>query len=175
VIYNVRLQCWYDTQLPGSGRSAAYYSQLLSFPIMVDMDAINGQYTLWHHETGTDAVLAQQTSAIDSYFETADITLMKSQPASDKAVSVGFLEPDFVQVGPMTVRARGRANAQATLTDGTTYTFNPAPQPSTTQLVTMKEVHRLMRFRFESNVAGGDYHMGHTVAHLTPSDARLIQ
>lgn len=175
VIYNLREKCWYDTMLPGSGRSAAFYSQLLNFPIMSDLDVIASQYTLWRHEFGVDAQLGSDVSAIDSYFETSDIAMFKAeQGASLKGMRVARLEPDFVQTGNMTVTVKGRTTATAPYVTGSTHTMYPAPQiiPER-QTVPLKDVQRLMRFRFESNVGGGNYWMGHTIAHMEPADERF--
>jgi hypothetical protein len=52
-------------------------------------------------------------------------------------------------------------------------TFSQPPRSKEEQLVTVKEQRRELRFRFRSNVAGGDYQMGQTIAHVRPGDARM--
>jgi hypothetical protein len=176
VIYNIRENSWYDTALPGSGRSAAFYSQILNFPMMADLDLQGIYYTLWQHESGVDEILNAQVIAIDSYFTTADIAMFKmSQQPNLKGMHVARMEPDFaVQSGNLSVTVQGRSTASAPLITGTTQTIYPAPVAGTQQQTpNFKDVQRLMRFKFESNVAGGNYWLGHTIAHIEPADERF--
>ena len=41
------------------------------------------------------------------------------------------------------------------------------------ETVKFKDIKRLMSFRFESNVAGGNYELGKTYAHIEPADGRV--
>jgi hypothetical protein len=135
----------------------------------------NQPYKLWIHEVGVDAVDGQSVQPIQSYFETADISLpAKSQ--INNALQVLIIEPDFVQEGNMTVQVRGRANARAPEVNGDAKVFVPAAQIEIPQqqIVYFKEQRRELRFRFESNVVGGDYQMGLVLAHLQKGDGTVI-
>lgn len=176
VIYNVRENTWYDTELPAQMRTAAAFAKVYQKPFMVDATATGSFYTLYQHETGTDAILGSSVNAIRSYFRTAEMSMIAlPEGAKDMAFRVGRTEPDFVQTGDMTVKVIGRANAKATDVSGETFTIpqTPDPEQSQQQVVNMKEGRRLMSFQFESNVAGGDYQMGQTLAFIEPIESRF--
>ena len=42
------------------------------------------------------------------------------------------------------------------------------------QVVFFKDIRREMRFKFRSNVIGGDYQMGLCLAHVEPADGTLL-
>jgi hypothetical protein len=131
------------------------------------------QYRLWIHEVGTDEIDGLNVNPIQSYFETADLSLpVMSQ--TNKALQVLLMEPDFVQSGPLTVQAMGRANARAQEVNGEIKTIVETPQTPQEQVIYFKEQRRELRFRFESNCVGGDYQMGLTLAHVQPGDGTVI-
>lgn len=177
LIFNVRENSWYDTRLLGSGRSAGAYTKVYSKPFMVDVDLTAAPgYTLWQHETGVDQINGAVVAPIPSHFETAEISLIAAEQPADKSLRVGRVEPDFVQTGSLTLTVRGRANARAPEQDGLTSTIMTPPDPSNSQseVVPLKEVRRLMSFKFESNVAGGDYQVGQSLAFIEPGDGRYV-
>jgi hypothetical protein len=73
----------------------------------------------------------------------------------------------------MTLQVRGRANAKADVVDGATETIFATPATSDEETVKFKEIKRLMSFKFESNIGGGNYELGKTYAHLEPADGRV--
>lgn len=133
-------------------------------------------YKFWIHEIGTNEVDGQNVQPINSYFETADISLPTQPQPVDKSTHVILMEPDFVQTGPMTVQVRGRANARGPENNGEVKTF-VAPADITEpqeQIVYFKDQRRQLRFRFGSNVIDGDYQMGLVLAHVQPGDGTVI-
>jgi hypothetical protein len=145
----------------GSGSSATF-----------DLTFVN-PYKFWVHEVGTDEVDGLNVNPIQSYFETADLSLpVMSQ--TNRAMQVLLMEPDFVQSGPMTVQAMGRANARAPEVNGEIKTIVEDPQTPQEQVIYFKEQRRELRFRFESNCIGGDYQMGLVLAHVQPGDGTVI-
>ncbi len=74
----------------------------------------------------------------------------------DKSIHIARIEPDFVQSGDMTVTVKGRINARAPVVNGETFTFPDVATQGDEETVKVKEVQRLMSFRFESNTPGGD-------------------
>jgi len=145
----------------GSGSSATF-----------DLTFVN-PYKFWVHEVGTDEVDGLNVNPIQSYFETADLSLpVMSQ--TNRAMQVLMMEPDFVQSGPMTVQAMGRANARAPEVNGEIKTIVETPQTPQEQVIYFKEQRRELRFRFESNCVGGDYQMGLVLAHVQPGDGTVI-
>ncbi len=173
VIFNVREGYWYDTELPDSGRTAGIYAKVYQKPFMVDLDVTTNGFTLWQHETGVDKVVLSAIDPIPSFFETSEISLLTQEQAMDKSIHVARIEPDFVQSGDMTVTVKGRINARAPVTESEIFTFPDTATNGDEETVKLKEVQRLMSFRFESNTEGGDYEMGEPIAHIQPADGRI--
>ena len=254
VIYNVRENTWYDTELPNDGRGAGLFPAVFSKPLLsgvapqeaqafsvtvtaagtgytvgdtlavvggiglitteLTVSTVNGTggitgititnagqystaptnpvsvtggtgsaatftitydnpYKFWVHETGTDEIDGLTLNPIQSYFETADLSLPVTAQVN-KSLQVLMLEPDFVQSGDMTVSVRGRANARAPEVNGVTMTFPETPQTPQEQVVFLKTQRRELRFRFESNAIGGDYQAGLILAHVQPGDATTL-
>ena len=130
-------------------------------------------YKFWVHEVGVDEIDGLTLNPIQSYFETADLSLPVTAQVN-KALQVLMIEPDFVQSGDMTVSVRGRANARAQEVNGDPMTFVADPQTPQEQVVFFKTQRRELRFRFESNTLGGDYQMGLVLGHLQPSDGTVL-
>ena len=202
VVYNVRENTWYDTPLPNGGRSAGLFPAVFRKPLMTGVvsDAAPTveritedediritenndirltetsdvpQYRFWVHEIGTDEIDGLIVNPIRSFFETADLSL-PVQSQTNNALQVLMMEPDFVQSGPMTVQAMGRANARAPEVNGEIKTIVENPQTPQEQVIYFKEQRRELRFRFESNCVGGDYQMGLILAHVQPGDGTVI-
>jgi hypothetical protein len=130
-------------------------------------------YKFWVHEVGTDEIDGLTLNPIQSFFETADLS-MPVTAQINKSLQVLMLEPDFVQSGDMTVQVMGRANARAPEVNGIPMTFVETPQTPQEQVVFLKTQRRELRFRFESNTLGGDYQMGLVLAHLQPGDGTTL-
>ena len=254
VIYNVRENTWYDTELPNGGRGAGLFPAVFSKPLLsgvapqeaeavsvainaagtgytagntldvvgglgpitteLTVSTVNGSggitgvtisnagqyaeipanpvsvtggsgsaatfnltfdnpYKFWVHEVGTDEIDGLTLNPIQSYFETADLSLPVTEQVN-KSLQVLMLEPDFVQSGDMTVSVRGRANARAPEVNGITMTFVETPQTPQEQVVFLKTQRRELRFHFESNTLGGDYQMGLVLAHVQPGDGTTL-
>lgn len=201
VVYNVRENTWYDTELPNGGRSAGIYAQVFYSPLLAGVepelpplgdfriteasddrvtedselritDTGYTQYKIWRHEFGVDEVDGSSISAIESYFETGDISMLVSQQPRNRAIRVEMVEPDFVQSGDMQVQIHGRINARAPEVEGPIMTFPDNATEPYQQQVFFKEQRRELRFRFYSNVIGGDYQMGQVLAHIDTGDGR---
>lgn len=131
-------------------------------------------YKMWVHEIGTDEVDGNDIAPIQSYFETADISL-PLLTGDNNWLSVVVLEPDFVQSGDLTVRVKGRANARSREVEGPVMTIPETVIEPEDAVVFFKEQRRQLRFRFESNTLGGDYQMGLVLAHVRPADGTILQ
>jgi len=130
-------------------------------------------YNFWIHEVGLDFVDGTLIEPINSYFETAEISLPVSQQ-TNKAMHVALMEPDFVQSGDMTVQVIGRANARAPTVEDEAKVLVQTPSTPQEQVLYFKTQRRELRFRFGSNVVGGDYQMGVVLAHMQPGDSTVI-
>ena len=254
VIYNVRENTWYDTELPNGGRGAGLFPAVFSKPLLSgvepqEAEAVTaavvaggtgyavgntltvvgglgqldteltvttiggggvitgvsisnaGQYTeiptnpvsvtggagsaatfnltfdnpykFWVHEVGTDEIDGLTLNPIQSFFETADLSLPVTTQVN-KSLQALMIEPDFVQSGDMTVQVMGRANARAPEVNGIIMTFVEDPQTPQEQVVFLKTQRRELRFRFESNTLGGNYQMGLVLAHVQPGDGTVL-
>lgn len=175
VVLNVREGTWYDTELPDSGRSAGLYAKVYSKPFMVDVDLTDTGYTLWQHETGVNSIKGVAVEPVPSHFTTGEISMLTAGEAQDKSLRVARCEPDFVQVGDMTVTVTGRANARATAQPSEVFTFSDVATSAAEQVVNLKEIRRLMQFTFATNTPDGDYQMGQPMAFVEPADGRYTQ
>ena len=201
IIYNVRENIWYDTELPNTGRSAGQYCAGFNGPIMTGLTTNRSSYTriteeedvritengntrtaddisgykVWRHEIGVDEVDGAYVNPIKSYFELADMSLLANpQGAMNKSIRIDLIEPDFVQVGDMTVQVTGRANARSKEVSGEPKVFADSAATVPEQVVYFKDIRREMRFRFESNALNGDYQMGQIIAHVEPADGTVL-
>lgn len=175
VIYNVRERAWYDTPLPGSGRTSGLFAQVYPKPFMTDADATASGFTLWQHETGANKILGVLIDPVPSYFETTQITLLIGDQPMDKALRVAIIEPDFVQVGEMTCQINGKANARAPDISSNLIAFPPdnGALSAEDQVIRFSENRREMTFKWMSNTTDGDYQMGRILIHIEPTDGRI--
>jgi len=139
----------------------------------VTEDSGEPRYKFWVHEVGTDEIDGIIENPVQSYFETADLSLPVTSQQNN-ALQVLLMEPDFVQSGPLTVQVRGRANARAQEVNGDIMTIPETASTPQEQVVFFKTQRRELRFRFESNCIGGDYQMGLVLAHVQPGDGTVL-
>lgn len=170
VIYNVRMKVWYDTELP---RSAGAYSQVRIHPVWVsNVPEASGNYGLYQHEVGNNAVVGDNETAIYSSFTTQNFGLPTggvgdSQNGANRWTRVTRVEPDFLQVGDMECAVLGYEYAQSAPEPETSYSFSPEDGK-----IDMREQRRHVLLRFESNVLNGYYEAGKVIIHTEPGDNR---
>ena len=175
VIYNVRENTWYDTQLPNDGRSAATYANGYACPVTTGVVDYGSGYGVWFQEQGVNEISGQRIEPIPSWFETADMSAVATK-GINTTMRVERIEPDFVQSGDMTVQITGRANARAPeVYSSMQVIVDPAnvSEPYQ-QIVMMKEQRRELRFKFMSNAVDGDYQMGQILGHLGTGDGTVL-
>ncbi len=167
IVFNVRENTWYDTEMPATGRVAASLCNAYAAPLMVDT-----ANDVWVHEQGVDEVDGQRLSPIKSYFETCDLSTVVS--GTNSRLRLTMLEPDFIQSGDMTVQVTGRANAKASEVVSREYTFPEVATAPHEQVVMLKEQRRELRVKFTSNAVGGDYQMGQIIGHFDTGDHTVL-
>jgi hypothetical protein len=172
VIYNVRENTWYDTELPNYGRSAGQFNNSFAAPVLTGVEDSGSGYRVWVQEQLTDEYDGPNIRPIQSYFETADLS--KLVQGQNEYLRITTIEPDFVQRGPMTVQVTGRANARAPEVYSTIFTFPESASTPHEQIVMLKEQRRELRIRFESNAVYGDYQMGQIIGHLSTGDRTVL-
>lgn len=179
IVYNVALQTWYDTPYPDAeiGRGAFATSKVFRYPILGGVrDVGSSKYELWQHETrGYNKVTSTGSEAILSAIESADMSFAGDSPVNtpwagdDRNLRLGRFEPDFNQVGDLTIKAIGRGFAQ-----GEPIEKEQNCPVGTLKLDGLRSQARQMRIRIESNVLDGFYEMGNPLIDLEPGDARPI-
>ena len=176
VIYNVRENCWYDTALPSTFRTCSTNTGVYPYPVMCDATVNGSTYPVWQHESGLDAVSSSGIGPIDAWFETNSMSSLLAQKPNSHHLAISAIEPDFIQSGDMTLKITGNANARANIIFSETVTIKD-PLTITDpkdQMVYLKTKRRQMRFRFESNVIGGDFQMGNCYAHIEADSEETV-
>lgn len=168
VIYNVRENSWYDTELPIDNRVAGGHCNAYAAPILAA-----GSSKVWVHEQGVDSVDGQRVEPIHSFFETCDLSVIATK-GQNATLRISAIEPDFIQSGNMRVQVTGRANARAPEVYSREFEFPDVATESYDQIVMMKEQRREIRVKFSSDEVGGDYQMGQIIAHIGTGDSRMI-
>ena len=174
VVYNVRENTWYDTELPANGRAAGAFNNAFAAPILAGAVGVGNDYRVWIQEQGVDEIDGQTINPIRSYFETADLSSLTQ--GKNEYLRITRIEPDFVQNGDMTVQVTGRANARAPEVVSSIFTFvDPVnvDEPYK-EIVMLKEQRRELRVRFESNEVYGDYQMGQIIGHVSTGDKTVL-
>lgn len=172
VIYNVRENTWYDTELPNGGRSAGSFNNSFAAPILTGVQGTGNDYRVWVHEQGVDEIDGPVINPIRSYFEMGDLSSVAQ--GNNQYVRISRIEPDFVQSGDMSVQIVGRANARSPEVFSRIFTFPDRATVPHEQIVMLKEQRRELRVRFESNAVYGDYQMGQIIGHVSNGDDTVL-
>jgi hypothetical protein len=137
------------------------------------MTQATGGYVIWEHEFGKDKITATEVMAIPSYAETSDISWIGGSPSEDNPITpnrrmhITRVEPDFNQVGDMTLTVIGRPFAQASTETNGPFTFTENDGK-----VDLRVEHRLINLRWGSNVVNGDYETGRVMITAELGDER---
>jgi len=164
---------FFDVSLYDSNTGEDVNATATSTGIAATFTTVAGKISIWQHEIGSDKVVNQNVTAIESYFETSDLGWVGGGPAQTTAlgdnvwIHLERIEPDFVQEGQMSVQVVGRPYAQEEDEISDPYYFD-----ADTGKIDMREQRRELRLRFTSNVAGGDYQMGRVLLNANVGDVR---
>ena len=129
--------------------------------------------TQYQQEYGQDKILDQDVSAIRASFTSRNFGFAIGSPFDDAPKTIDVLtriqriEPDFNQVGDMTVAVESRSFAQDPVEVLNTYTFTPTQSFQDTV-----DQGRILRLKLESNVQGGFFEQGQVMIKLEPGDER---
>lgn len=166
VIYNVRENCWYDTEMTTQGRSAAHFAQGFRYPIMGSPARGTNGYDLWLHEIGTDEVRpGLPPVAIRKFYTTPYLSGTHSNPPTDEAMSIMQFEPDMTQTGDMTVTPTGTWNPKVPDFDDEPVPIKAIASTEQEQIPSFKTSRRLAALRVESNTLGGSFITGKNMLH----------
>lgn len=160
IIYNIKGNYWYNTML---SRSAGTFNTMFPYPLWFDTQTENGTtYPLWQHEYLWDMYTGNDILAIESYIETSEASFVANNPMGiptgiNQDVKMDRIELDLLQDGNMTIDVITRKYPRSP--DQTeTYAFTPSQE-----WIGMTLQGRQMRFRFNSNTAGGFYEFGRSM------------
>lgn len=139
----------------------------------ITVQTLMQQVSLWQHEYGKDVIQGTSVLAIESYFITSDLGVIAGGPATyspvgeNKWTRIERVEPNFIQTGDLELYVVGRPYPDQPDKITGPYTFAPG-----TSKIDMKEQRRLLRLKFVSNVAGGDYQTGKIIVDADTGDVR---
>lgn len=180
VIYNYREKTWYDTPLPNTGRSSGLHADNLVGNIMGGLlpytSSVSGTpttyFNMWEHEQGTDEINGTIPVSVLSSFTTSAFTNFNAEPPTDVGVTMGTMQPDFIQTGNMTVTVLKQNNPKDAMYLGSSNIIYANPTNPLDQVTNIKDTAKIMQLQFTSNVIGGDYQMGQTMVDLTTDGVR---
>lgn len=173
-IYNVRENTWYDTPLPSDGRSAAYFAQSWQYPVMSGaLPYPDADYQFWQHEYGTDEIQGNNVNAIQSFIQSADVSIVSGglTAAGDVAGQppwtqlVGF-EPDFLFGTALNIDILTREFAQ----DANITANQNVITPSSRNYFDTQIQARYIRWQIGSNSQGGYFIMGTPLVYYRDGD-----
>lgn len=129
--------------------------------------------TQYQHEYGQDKTIGSDMSAIVSSFTSRNFGFAIGGPFDDVPKTMDVLtriarfEPDFNQIGELSLTVEGQDFAQDPSVDIATYDIS-----STASLQDMGDQARIMRLKVESNALGGFFEQGQVMIKIEPGDER---
>lgn len=171
IIFNVREGIWYDTV---NYRSNGFHSQVFRYPVMFGNQLnTDGKYSSFAHEFGANAIHSGDELAVPAYFETSDFGYPTGGADGEKPSGQDYftrltrIEPDFVQVGEMSVTIKKQEFPHSPIESTTPITFD-----ENTEKIDVREQARMIRLRFDSNIIDGFFEMGRVLIHTETGDIR---
>lgn len=169
IIYNTDLNVWYDSFIT---RASGLSTSIFPYPLMADSQkdavpsgrGIVNNYGLWMHEFGVDQVILGINYSINSFYESHIMTLFGENPVNNRLLRTRRIEPDFAQVGNMSVTINNRMFPSDSLSNGQIIQTGPLSfGPDTQKVDTVTSQGRLVSYVFSSNEVGGNYQGGQTL------------
>lgn len=154
VIYHIDQGCW---DIGTWGRTAWTDRELLNYPLAGDSGGL-----LYTHETGHD----DNGNAMDAYITFADADVSNG----DRNMDIFGFVPDFQrQTGNVSLTVLTRTYPQDSNTSDGPYTI---ADNASTPRIDLRSAGKLMGWKLESNVLGGDFRIGVVRVEAQPSGAR---
>jgi hypothetical protein len=129
---------------------------------------------IYQHETGKNKIFNQEIIAIPASFTSKDFGFATGQPFADAPVTADVttrvvrVEPDFSQVGDLTMVVKGRSFAKDEIVDVATVVI---PEASNFEDIRDAQA-RLLRIQIITNTRNGDFDQGKVMLTLQPGDER---
>lgn len=172
VIYNVRENTWYDTDLPSDGRSAAYFAQSWQYPVMFGANTVSGSYQLWQHEYQYDEIIGSSVNAIESYIISPDISIvsggLSGSTSNARWTQLAFFEPDFLFGNSLQIDTFTREFAQ----DENVLAQSNIITQGDRGYFDIQTQGRYINWKISSNIQGGFYIMGEPKIMYREGDAQ---
>lgn len=173
LVYNTVLQTWYDTPLPASRWSDALNVSPIGRPFAwaaSDLDS-----SLWALEYKKDReTFGGDQTAIESSITTPHVSLPYPPPGgkpTNSLITCEALEFDILQSGDMTVEILGQQTPKSNIQTVGPKTFSDAL--GLDLKANFKNAFRIQRFKFGSDVVGGDYVIGACLGHFRSAGERI--
>lgn len=168
IIYNTELNVWYDSFIT---RASGLSTSIFPLPLMADSikqpvpsgRGFVNNYGLWMHEYGIDQNIVGINYAIDSFVETHMMTIFDENPQNNRLIRTRRIEPDFAQIGDMSITVNNRMFPSDSLANGQIIQEGPITFNPDTQKIDLSSQGRLVSYVFRSNVVGGSYQAGQTL------------
>ena len=134
---------------------------------------VSNGYTIWQQESGYNRVDDDGTLALPASITTCDISWVGGDPSQDsprgvnRRIHLRRVEPDFVQVGDMTMQVIGRKFARGEQALSDVFTFGPDDGK-----IDLRVENRESRLLFESNTIDGTFQMGRVLITAEYGDER---
>jgi hypothetical protein len=151
--------------ITGSGGATAV---LQAAPVAQQLDAV------YQHEFGYDKIAGQNPVALKSSFTSQNFGFASGAPFGDAPRTVNLMtrltrvEPDFNQVGPITLQVEGRSFAQDA--NAVLASYNAQVGDSFIDIRDAQE--RILRMTIISDTLGGFFEQGQVLCELEPGDER---
>ena len=128
---------------------------------------------VYRHETGWDKIVGQTVNAIPASFTSCNFGVAVGAPFDDAAQTLDALtrvtrvEPDFGQVGDLTLNVLGKSYANQAYR-----VLDSQPMPAGTPFVTPRAQERILQLQVVSDTIGGFFQLGQTLVAMEPGDER---
>lgn len=132
--------------------------------------------SVYRHETGYDKVVGQTETSIKASFTTCNFGLAVAGPIEDvpqtlnTMTQLSRLEPDFHQVGDLTIDIIGKSYANQEYG-----VLESLVSSETTAFISPRKQERILQVRVTSDTLGGFFELGETLMLLEPGDERGSQ
>lgn len=129
--------------------------------------------SVYKHEYGYDKISGQNVFAIPASFNTCNFGIAVGDPFGDapqtfsSMTRVTRIEPDFDQVGELTLTVLGKSYAKQDYKALKAY-----PITADTIFLDPRVQERILQIQVSSNVVGGFYQLGQTLVGIEPGDER---
>ena len=128
---------------------------------------------VYRHETNYDKIVGQAVTAVPASFTTCNFGLAVGGPFDDAPQTIDTMtritriEPDFGQIGSLTVNIYGKSYAEQSYN-----LLSSEVIPNGTNFISPRVQERILQIQVASDEIGGFFQLGQTLVKLEPGDER---